>query len=68
MTSLTDFDERTSDDWDVDMSAFFDPEDGDQDAQDFLQIRREKRRWKGIEDKDHFVKNLGHFEKHTKVQ
>ncbi|XP_022102168.1 G patch domain-containing protein 3-like [Acanthaster planci] len=44
-----DFDEKTADDWDVDMSGYYDPAGGDKDARDFLQMREQQRRLDGIE-------------------
>lgn len=35
-----DFDEQTTDDWDVDMEVHYDPEGGDKDARDGLEARR----------------------------
>ncbi|XP_033628485.1 G patch domain-containing protein 3-like isoform X1 [Asterias rubens] len=37
-----DFDEKTSDDWDVDMSAYYDPNGGDMDARASLDMRRQR--------------------------
>ena len=37
-----DFDEQTSDDWDLDMSEYY-GEPGDKDAKDFIRISKEKR-------------------------
>ena len=52
---LVDFDEQTADDWDVDMSAYYEKGAGDKDARDYLSIRQEKRRRDGIEDTDRFT-------------
>lgn len=64
---LTDFDEQTSDDWDVDMSVYYEPNGGDKDARDSVLMRREKRRWQGVHDEDALLRKIGAFEKHTKV-
>ena len=40
---LTDFDEQTTDDLDVDFSAYEEPGAGDKDIKDFLKIRQEQR-------------------------
>ncbi|XP_038057948.1 G patch domain-containing protein 3-like [Patiria miniata] len=44
-----DFDEKTADDWDVDMSGYNDPDGGDKDARDFIQMREQQRRLEGVE-------------------
>ncbi|XP_077965567.1 G patch domain-containing protein 3-like [Styela clava] len=44
-----DFDEQTTDDWDVDMSIYY-GEKGDMDAQQYLQMRRERRNGKAVYD------------------
>ncbi|KAJ8044012.1 G patch domain-containing protein 3 [Holothuria leucospilota] len=63
-----DFDERTSDDWDVDMSIFYENGSGTKDAKDWLQMQKEMRLRRGEEDTSIFTKNqIGKFEKHTKV-
>ncbi|XP_030074308.1 G patch domain-containing protein 3 [Microcaecilia unicolor] len=54
-----DFDEQTADDWDVDMSIYYDQDAGDKDARDFLQMRLEQKRREGLEP-------LGTFEQYTK--
>ncbi|KAJ8044005.1 G patch domain-containing protein 3 [Holothuria leucospilota] len=62
-----DFDERTSDDWDVDMSIFYENGSGTKDAKDWLQMQKEMRLRRGEEDTSVFTKNqIGKFEKHTK--
>lgn len=38
---FSDFDEQTTDDWDVDMSAYYEPGAGDKDIKDFIAIRHE---------------------------
>ncbi|CAH1244399.1 GPATCH3 [Branchiostoma lanceolatum] len=47
-----DFDERTTDDWDVDMSVYYDPDGGDKDARDYLQMRLEQRLRAGLDGKE----------------
>uniref|UniRef100_A0A8C5LNN1 G-patch domain containing 3 n=1 Tax=Leptobrachium leishanense TaxID=445787 RepID=A0A8C5LNN1_9ANUR len=59
-----DFDEQTADDWDVDMSGYYDPEAGDKDARDCLKMRLEKRRRDGLDDAEYT--GFGGFEQHTK--
>ncbi|KAM3936456.1 G patch domain-containing protein 3 [Leptodactylus fuscus] len=60
-----DFDEQTADDWDVDMSEYYEPGSGDKDAKDLLKIRLERRRQEGV---DRAGENLefGRFERYTK--
>ncbi len=60
----TDFDEKTADDWDVDMSVYSEVGGGDKDARDYVAMRQEKRRRAGDEDTD--IKSIGEFERHTK--
>uniref|UniRef100_A0A8C0GRP5 G-patch domain containing 3 n=1 Tax=Chelonoidis abingdonii TaxID=106734 RepID=A0A8C0GRP5_CHEAB len=45
-----DFDEQTADDWDVDMSIYYDKDGGDKDARDAIQMRLEQRLRDGLED------------------
>mgnify|MGYP000411578825 CR=1 FL=1 len=52
---VSDFDEQTVDDYDVDMSGYYEEGAGDKDAQDYLTIRQEKRRRDGIEGTDRFT-------------
>ncbi|XP_030847552.1 G patch domain-containing protein 3 [Strongylocentrotus purpuratus] len=61
-----DFDEKTSDDWDVDMSIYYDKHGGDKDERDSLDMRRMERMKRGLEDTSVFEKRIGKFEKHTK--
>ncbi|XP_069478980.1 G patch domain-containing protein 3 [Ambystoma mexicanum] len=61
-----DFDEQTADDWDVDMSVYYDQEAGDKDARDSVRMRLEQRRRDGIEDDASLGKPVGKFEQHTK--
>jgi len=68
---MIDFDEQTTDDWDVDMSVYYDPYGGDKDARDMVKMRRDTRRRHGHTDKDDIdtvnTQMIGHFEKYTKV-
>jgi hypothetical protein len=66
---FSDFDEQTADDWDVDMSEYYDPGSGDMDAKALVTMEREKRRRAGIVDPDDhiFSSKIGKFEKFTKV-
>ncbi len=69
--SAVDFDERTADDWDVDMEIYTDPEAGDMDARDFISMRRERRMRQGKSDVTDLRSDgggIGTFEKHTKVR
>ena len=61
-----DFDEQTADDLDVDMSAYYEDGAGDKDIKDFLLIRQEQRRRRGLEPTDRFTAGIGKFERHTK--
>ncbi|XP_077996044.1 G patch domain-containing protein 3-like [Glandiceps talaboti] len=61
-----DFDERTADDWDVDMSVYYDPDGGDKDARDFVQMRLEQKRRAGIYDGIGTHGKIGKFETYTK--
>ncbi|XP_064619924.1 G patch domain-containing protein 3-like [Lineus longissimus] len=63
-----DFDEQTADDWDVDMSEYYDPGSGDMDAKALITMGKEKRRRAGIFDPDDhiFSGKIGKFEKYTK--
>lgn len=58
-----DFDEETADDWDVDMEIYDDPDGGDKDARDLLQMRLESQWRKG---RDIVLNKIGGFEKHTR--
>ncbi|KAG1672151.1 G patch domain-containing protein 3 [Nymphon striatum] len=58
-----DFDEKTTDDWDVDMSVYYDPDGGDKDSRDLVQMRRETKFRNGeliLDDR------IGKFENHTR--
>ncbi|XP_062583065.1 G patch domain-containing protein 3-like [Saccostrea cucullata] len=76
-----DFDEQTTDDWDVDMSVYYEDGAGDKDARDHVTMRQEKRRRDGEEATDRFTvgigrkrklrvpkedHKIGRFESHTK--
>ncbi|KAK7100965.1 G patch domain-containing protein 3-like [Littorina saxatilis] len=61
-----DFDEQTTDDLNVDMSAYYEDGAGDKDIRDFLTIRTEQRRRRGIDQTDRFTAGIGKFERHTK--
>ena len=54
-----DFDERTTDDWDVDMSVYYDEAGGDKDARDALGMRNAERNYKGKSLGSVFTKNPG---------
>ncbi|XP_053310457.1 G patch domain-containing protein 3 [Spea bombifrons] len=59
-----DFDEQTADDWDVDMSGYYEDGAGDKDARDYLKMRLETRRREGLEVGGSH--GLGGFERFTK--
>ncbi|XP_062996546.1 G patch domain-containing protein 3 [Elgaria multicarinata webbii] len=61
-----DFDEQTADDWDVDMSIYYDKDGGDKDARDLVQMRFEQRLRDGLEDGSVLGQQIGNFEKYTK--
>ncbi|XP_038190865.1 G patch domain-containing protein 3 [Arvicola amphibius] len=61
-----DFDEQTADDWDVDMSVYYDKDGGDKDARDYVQMRLEQRLRGGQEDGSVIGRQVGAFEHHTK--
>ncbi|XP_061633874.1 G patch domain-containing protein 3 [Phyllopteryx taeniolatus] len=61
-----DFDEQTADDWDVDMSIYYDKDGGDMDARDYVQMRLEKRLRDGLEDGSGHNQAIGSFERFTK--
>ncbi|KAK8759333.1 hypothetical protein V5799_003030 [Amblyomma americanum] len=60
-----DFDAKTSDDWDVDMSIYYNPESGDKDARDYMSMLHFKRLRETGEEMDD-ENRLATFEKHTK--
>ncbi|KAM3615004.1 uncharacterized protein V6R79_022044 [Siganus canaliculatus] len=61
-----DFDEQTADDWDVDMSVYYDKDGGDMDARDSVRMRYEKRLREGLEDRSGHSQPIGSFERFTK--
>lgn len=61
-----DFDEQTADDWDVDMSVYYEKDGGDMDARDYVRMRYEKRLREGLEDRSGHSQSIGSFEKFTK--
>uniref|UniRef100_A0A147AVI8 G patch domain containing 3 n=1 Tax=Fundulus heteroclitus TaxID=8078 RepID=A0A147AVI8_FUNHE len=61
-----DFDEQTADDWDVDMSVYYDKDGGDMDARDYIKMRFEKRLRDGTEDASGHNQAIGSFERFTK--
>ncbi|GAA6226898.1 G patch domain-containing protein 3 [Lates japonicus] len=61
-----DFDEQTADDWDVDMSVYYDKDGGDMDARDYIRMRYEKRLREGLEDRSGSSQSIGSFERFTK--
>ncbi|XP_028326652.1 G patch domain-containing protein 3 [Gouania willdenowi] len=61
-----DFDEQTADDWDVDMSVYYDKDGGDMDARDYVRMRYEQRLREGLEDRSGVNQSIGSFERFTK--
>ncbi|NXC20631.1 GPTC3 protein, partial [Corythaeola cristata] len=61
-----DFDEQTADDWDVDMSIYYDKDGGDKDARDSVQMWLEQRLRDGLEDGSVSGQQIGTFERYTK--
>ncbi|NXK86012.1 GPTC3 protein, partial [Formicarius rufipectus] len=61
-----DFDEQTADDWDVDMSIYYDRDGGDKDARDSVRMRLEQRLRDGLEERSVSGQQIGTFERHTK--
>ncbi|XP_054637730.1 G patch domain-containing protein 3 [Dunckerocampus dactyliophorus] len=61
-----DFDEQTADDWDVDMSVYYDKDGGDMDARDYVRMRLEKRLREGLEPGVAHNQTIGSFERFTK--
>ncbi|XP_036829893.1 G patch domain-containing protein 3 isoform X2 [Oncorhynchus mykiss] len=62
-----DFDEQTADDWDVDMSVYYDKDGGDMDSRDYVRMRYENRLREGLEDRSGGQDQpIGNFEKFTK--
>ncbi|OWK54130.1 G patch domain-containing protein 3 [Lonchura striata] len=60
------FDEQTADDWDVDMSIYYDKDGGDKDARDSVQMWLERRLRDGLEDGSVSGQPIGTFERYTK--
>ena len=65
---FADFDERTTDDWDVDMSVYYEPGAGDKDARDFVTMREEAMLRSGRKDPVIDKTCIGQFEKFSKVR
>ena len=63
---VPDFDERTTDDWDVDYNGYYEEGGGDMDCEDFIKLRKDKRRREGIIEEDELFGGIGQFEKHTR--
>nr|XP_020504635.1 G patch domain-containing protein 3 [Labrus bergylta] len=61
-----DFDEQTADDWDVDMSVYYDKDGGDMDARDYVRMRYENRLREGLGDRAGHSQSIGNFERFTK--
>ncbi|KAG5858093.1 hypothetical protein ANANG_G00026440 [Anguilla anguilla] len=61
-----DFDEQTADDWDVDMSVYYDKDGGDMDSRDYVQMRHERRLREGLEKVSVQQQPIGSFERFTK--
>ncbi|XP_067458097.1 G patch domain-containing protein 3 [Thunnus thynnus] len=61
-----DFDEQTADDWDVDMSVYYDKDGGDMDSRDYVRMWYEKRLREGLEDGSGHNQTIGSFERFTK--
>ncbi|XP_017293660.1 G patch domain-containing protein 3 [Kryptolebias marmoratus] len=61
-----DFDEQTADDWDVDMSVYYDKDGGDMDARDYVRMRYEKRLRDGLEVGSGHSQTIGSFERFSK--
>ena len=64
-----DTEEKDVDDWDIDMSAYYDSEAGDRDAREFIKMHRETRLRQGIDNGDEQTSTakIGAFEKFSKV-
>ena len=56
--------EKDVDEWDIDMSVYYEEGAGDKDARDMMTMRREVRRREGHCDPNALI---GKFETHTKV-
>ncbi|XP_067303995.1 G patch domain-containing protein 3 [Pseudorasbora parva] len=61
-----DFDEQTADDWDVDMSVYYDKDGGDMDARDYVRMRSERRLREGLDGLPGRQQKIGRFERFTK--
>ncbi|XP_056618611.1 G patch domain-containing protein 3 [Triplophysa dalaica] len=61
-----DFDEQTADDWDVDMSVYYDQDGGDMDARDYVRMRSERRLREGLDGLPGRQHKIGSFERFTK--
>ncbi|XP_059424568.1 G patch domain-containing protein 3 isoform X2 [Carassius carassius] len=61
-----DFDEQTADDWDVDMSVYYDTDGGDMDSRDYVRMRSERRLRDGLEGLPGRQQKIGSFERFTK--
>ncbi|XP_026139174.1 G patch domain-containing protein 3 [Carassius auratus] len=61
-----DFDEQTADDWDVDMSVYYDPDGGDMDSRDYVRMRSERRLRDGLDGLPGRQQKIGSFERFTK--
>jgi hypothetical protein len=59
--------EKDVDEWDIDMSVYYDPDGGDKDARDMMTMRRDVRRRDGHYDTSYDSSGIGKFEQHTKV-
>jgi len=60
--------EKDVDDWDVDMSVYYDADGGDKDSRDMMTMRRDTRRRAGRHFGDEtFESAIGKFERHSKV-
>jgi len=62
--------EKDVDDWDVDMSVYYEADGGDKDARDMVTMRRETKRRAGRQFSpvdDTFESAIGKFERHSKV-
>ena len=62
--------EKDTDDWDLDMSVYYEAGGGDKDARDMLTMRREGRRRTGrqfLHDDKIFESGIGKFERYSKV-
>ncbi|KAG1932338.1 G patch domain-containing protein 3 [Pimephales promelas] len=61
-----DFDEQTADDWDVDMSVYYDRDGGDMDSRDYVRMRSETRLREGLDGLPGRQQKIGNFERFTK--